>query len=57
VIRGHVRGGFGRFRHFKRAFAIYNVSVVDEAYPLVNAQTVKNLPDLLKPAEGSPVAQ
>ncbi|MFN8583290.1 MAG: hypothetical protein U0163_20230 [Gemmatimonadaceae bacterium] len=43
VICGHVHGGFGRYRH--QVIAIYNVSVVDEAYRLVNAATVIDLPD------------
>lgn len=44
VICGHVHGGFGRFEH--QGIPIYNVSVVDEAYRLVNAPTVIDLPDL-----------
>lgn len=34
VIRGHVHGGLGRSEH--QRIPIYNVSVVDEAYRLVN---------------------
>jgi Icc-related predicted phosphoesterase len=44
VICGHVHGGFGRYEH--RGIPIYNVSVVDEAYRLVNAPTVIELPDV-----------
>ena len=44
VICGHVHGGFGRYEH--QGIPIYNVSVVDEAYRLVNAPTVIKLPDL-----------
>ena len=41
VICGHAHGGFGRFEH--QAIPIYNVSVVDESYRLVNAPTVIEL--------------
>ena len=44
VICGHVHGGFGRYEH--RGIPIYNVSVVDESYRLVNAPTVIDLPDV-----------
>jgi hypothetical protein len=44
VICGHVHGGFGRYDH--QGVPIYNVSVVDEAYRLVNAPTVIDLPDV-----------
>ena len=44
VICGHVHGGFGRYEH--QGIPIYNVSVVDEAYRLVNAPTVIELPDV-----------
>jgi Icc-related predicted phosphoesterase len=43
VICGHVHGGYGRFEH--QGTPIYNVSVVDEAYRLVNAPTVIDLLD------------
>ena len=36
-------GGFGRFEH--QGIPIYNVNVVDDAYRLVNAPTVIELPD------------
>lgn len=42
VICGHVHGGFGRYEH--QGIPIYNVSVVDESYRLVNAPTVIDLP-------------
>ena len=42
VICGHVHGGFGRYEHL--GIPIYNVSVVDERYQLVNAPTVIDLP-------------
>jgi hypothetical protein len=42
VICGHVHGGFGRYEY--HGIPIYNVSVVDEAYRLVNAPTVIDLP-------------
>jgi len=41
VICGHVHGGFGRYEH--QEIPIYNVSVVDEAYRLVNAPTIIDL--------------
>ena len=41
---GHVHGGFGRFEH--QGIPIYNVSVVDEQYRLVNAPTVIDLAEL-----------
>ena len=41
VICGHVHGGFGRYGH--QGIPIYNVSVVDERYQLVNAPTVIDL--------------
>ena len=44
VICGHVHGGFGRFEH--QGIPIYNVSVVDESYRLVNAPTVIDLPGI-----------
>ena len=44
VICGHVHEGFGRYEH--QGIPIYNVSVVDEQYRLVNAPTVIDLPDL-----------
>jgi Icc-related predicted phosphoesterase len=44
VICGHVHGGFGRFE--RQGIPIYNVSVVDEAYRLVNAPTLIDLSDL-----------
>jgi 3',5'-cyclic AMP phosphodiesterase CpdA len=44
VICGHVHGGFGRYEH--QGIPIYNVSVVDESYRLVNAPTVIDLPDV-----------
>lgn len=37
VICGHVHGGFGRFEH--HGIPIFNVSIVDEEYRLVNAPT------------------
>ena len=42
VICGHVHGGFGYYEH--QGIPIYNVSVVDESYRLVNAPTVIDLP-------------
>lgn len=42
VICGHVHGGYGRYEHL--GIPIYNVSVVDDAYRLVNASTVIDLP-------------
>jgi Icc-related predicted phosphoesterase len=42
VICGHVHGGFGCYEH--QGIPIYNVSVVDESYRLVNAPTVIDLP-------------
>jgi len=44
VICGHVHGGYGRYEHL--GIPIYNVSVVDERYRLVNAPTVIDRPDL-----------
>ena len=44
VICGHVHGGFGCYQH--QGIPIYNVSVVDESYRLVNAPTVIDLPDV-----------
>ncbi|GAC1460729.1 MAG: hypothetical protein PVSMB1_10980 [Gemmatimonadaceae bacterium] len=44
VICGHVHGGYGRYEHL--GIPIYNVSVVDERYWLVNAPTVIDLPGL-----------
>jgi hypothetical protein len=44
VVCGHVHGGFGRYEH--QGIPIYNVSVVDEAYRLVNAPTIIDLPRL-----------
>ena len=41
VISGHVHGGFGRYEH--QGIPIYNVSVVNEGYRLVNAPTVIDL--------------
>jgi alcohol dehydrogenase (cytochrome c) len=41
AICGHVHGGYGRYEH--QGIPIYNVSVVDEAYRLVNAPTVIDL--------------
>jgi len=41
VICRHVHGGFGRYEH--QGIPIYNVSVVDEAYRLVNMPTVIDL--------------
>ncbi|MCC7123389.1 MAG: metallophosphoesterase [Acidobacteria bacterium] len=38
VICGHIHGGHGRYEH--QGIPIYNVSVVDEAYRLVNPPTV-----------------
>ena len=43
VICGHVHGGFGRYEH--QGISIYNVSVVDEGYRLINAPTVVDVPD------------
>jgi hypothetical protein len=43
VICGHVHSGFGRYEHL--GIPIYNVSVVDEGYRLVNPPTVIDLPD------------
>jgi Icc-related predicted phosphoesterase len=43
VICGHVHGAFGQSEH--QGIRIYNVSVVDEQYRLVNAPTVIDLPD------------
>jgi hypothetical protein len=42
VICGHAHGGFGRYEH--QGIPIYNVSVVDESYRLVNPPTVIDLP-------------
>jgi 3',5'-cyclic AMP phosphodiesterase CpdA len=42
VICGHVHGGYGRYEH--KGIPIYNVSVVDETYRLVNAPTVIDFP-------------
>jgi len=44
VICGHVHGGFGRYEH--QGIPIYNVSVVDEAYRLVNPPTVIDFPEM-----------
>ena len=41
VVCGHAHGGFGRYEH--QGIPIFNVSVVDEAYRLVNAPTVIEL--------------
>jgi Icc-related predicted phosphoesterase len=41
VICGHVHGGFGQYEH--EGVPIYNVSVVDERYRLVNQPTVIDL--------------
>jgi predicted thioesterase len=41
VICGHVHGGFGRYQH--QGIPVYNVSVVDEAYRLVNKPTIIDL--------------
>lgn len=41
VICGHVHGGFGAYEH--DGIPIYNVSVVDEQYRLVNPPTVIDL--------------
>jgi len=41
VICGHVHGGLGRYEH--RGIPVYNVSVLDEAYRLVNAPTAIDL--------------
>lgn len=41
VFCGHVHGGFGRYEH--AGIPIYNVSVVDERYRLVNEPTVVDL--------------
>jgi Icc-related predicted phosphoesterase len=43
VICGHVHGGYGRYEH--QGIPIYNVSVVNEPYRLVNTPTVIDLPD------------
>lgn len=43
VICGHVHGGFGRYEH--QGIPIYNVSVVDEGYRLVNTPTAIDFPD------------
>ena len=44
VICGHDHGGSGRYEH--QGIPIYNVSVVDERYQLVNAPTVIDSVDL-----------
>jgi hypothetical protein len=44
VICGHIHSGYGRTEY--EGIPIYNVSVVDEMYRLVNAPTVIDLPDL-----------
>jgi Icc-related predicted phosphoesterase len=43
VICGHVHGGFGRFEH--QGIPVFNVSVVDEEYRLVNVATAIELED------------
>jgi 3',5'-cyclic AMP phosphodiesterase CpdA len=44
VVCGHIHGGYGRYEH--HGIPILNVSVVDEAYRLVNAPTVIDLPPI-----------
>lgn len=43
VICGHIHRGFGRYEH--QGIPVFNVSVVDETYKLVNPPTVIDLPD------------
>jgi predicted thioesterase len=44
VICGHIHGGHGRYEH--QGIPIYNVSVVDEAYRLVNPATAIDLNEM-----------
>jgi hypothetical protein len=41
VVCGHAHAGFGRYEH--NGIPIYNVSVVDEQYRMVNAPTIIDL--------------